>query len=289
MAIAPGGQTELIMDAAKAGALAVIGIVDNPSGEIVGCNTMVNGGASWPIPVLVTSSRNEQALLAAVKYRGEVVLKIEGTENLQAEAKNVVGRLNRGKELIIVSTPQSGWFRCAGERGVGVALFLGLARWAGQRQTNTSYLFVSTSGHELGAQGVRSFLNEMAPPVENVRCWLHLGASMAAWRWEKNGYGWRQLSEPNNDQRYLRCTSDLLPILEDAFSDVQGLNPLDGRTLGELSAIMEKGYRAFGFFGAHHFFHTPEDGPEVTAPELLEPLSISLTKALAAIEREKWV
>ena len=53
---------------------------------------------------------------------------------------------------------------------------------------------------------------------------------------------------------------------------------------GELKAYMEHGYRSFGFFGGNRYFHTVVDGPEQTAPELLEPIARGLADALLAIE-----
>ena len=85
----------------------------------------------------------------------------------------------------MISTPYSAWFKAGGERGPGVALFLALARWAAKHPTEDSYLFVASSGHELGGAGIKSFMDKYAPPPDQVTCWLHLGASISAYDWEK--------------------------------------------------------------------------------------------------------
>jgi hypothetical protein len=157
----------------------VVGITSRPPGEIVAANSPRLD--PWPIPVVVVGTRDEQALTRAVEQGAEVSLLLDGRDAPWAEARNVISRLDRGKGFIIVSTPQSGLFRCAGEQGPRIALFLGLARWVGQRRPNVNYLFVSTSGHELGGQGMRNFLRGHFPPVNEVLCWLHLGASIATW------------------------------------------------------------------------------------------------------------
>jgi hypothetical protein len=54
----------------------------------------------------------------------------------RVEATNVLGRYPAtpitGAPWVVVSTPTSGWFQCAGERGSGVALFasIGARKWA---------------------------------------------------------------------------------------------------------------------------------------------------------------
>ena len=69
---------------------------------------------------------------------------LDGKYQADAEAYEVIGKLNRGKKLVVVTTPSSGWFQCAGERGAGVALWLGLARWAARQKTDFSYQFVAS-------------------------------------------------------------------------------------------------------------------------------------------------
>ena len=121
------------------------------------------------------------------------------------------------ENLIVVSTPQSGWFRCAAERGPGIALFLGLARWASKRTSGSSFLFVSTSGHELGALGMRVFHDELAPRPERVLCWIHLGAGIATFKWEDGPTGLKRLQEPDSG-RSLMCSKDLAATLKAVIS-----------------------------------------------------------------------
>jgi hypothetical protein len=72
--------------------------------------------------------------------------------------------------------------------------------------------------------------------------------------------------------------------LTSAFSDIPDLQPKTGPASGELVLVMEAGYPSFGFFGRHRFFHPPADDPDVTAPELLEPIAMALARALETIE-----
>ena len=187
-------HSEVILAAARRGASAVVAITESATKEIVALNSPA-GAEPWPIPVVLVGSRDEPALMAAVRSSIQVSLLLEGQDDLEAKAKNVIARVDRGKDLIVVSTPQSGWFRCAGERGPGIALFLGLARWASRRPAGASFLFVSTSGHELGGVGMRAFLKDLAPQPDRVRCWIHLGAGIATYLWEETPTGLKRLHD----------------------------------------------------------------------------------------------
>jgi hypothetical protein len=277
------GHAEMIEAAAKAGAAAVIAVTEGPTGEIIALNSF-DGAAPWPLPVVLAGGRDEPALRDALESNAQATLLVEGTEDAGAKAKNVIGRVARGDKLIVVSTPQSGWFRCAGERGPGIALFLGLARWARQRSSPVGYLFVSTSGHELGSIGMKHFMKELAPRTDRVLCWLHLGAGIATFDWEEAPAGLRKLRRAD-PRRYLMCSSDLEPLLAKSFAGQAGLSPVTGKAVGEMDLVLERRYRAFAIAAGHRFHHTPADSPEMTAPELLDPVARALVASLEAIER----
>ena len=110
----------------------------------------------------------------------KVTLRLTGRMDEAAEAVNVARRLVRNEEAdwSVISTPSSGWFTCAGERGPGIAALLALAEWAHARPDSLHYLFVATSGHELDFLGARLFHEaQLAPPPERTQVWLHLSAS----------------------------------------------------------------------------------------------------------------
>lgn len=275
-------QIELVTAAAKARAAAIVAMTESQTGEIVALN-VTPAVERWPVPVVLVGARDDHLLDAAVKKKMPVSLLLNGKDEPRAEARNVIGRISRGEKLIVVSTPQSGWFRCAAERGPGVALFLGLARWAAKLQSGPGYLFVSTSGHELGGLGIQAFLNEFALRREQVLCWLHLGAGIAAFAWEETASGPRRLREADS-RRSLMASPELLPQLSESFAGQPGLTPTAGRSVGELEFIFKAGYRAFGIAAAHRFHHTPADSPEMTGPELLEPVATALVKVLGSMQ-----
>jgi hypothetical protein len=48
--------------------------------------------------------------------------------------------------------------------------------------------------------------------------------------------------------------------------------------------MMKAGYRTFGIAAGHRFHHTPADSPEMTGPEILEPVGRALINTIEAIE-----
>ncbi len=272
-----------IQNIAKAGALAVVVVIEAPSKELVAINTSEQVGP-WPIPVVLVGLQDELALAIAVGKSSQVSLLVDGMDKPQAKARNVFGRYDRGKDVIVISTPKSGWFHCGGERGPGVALSLALARWVGQRQPRVSYWFDFNSGHERFNLGTRMFLKEVAPPPSQVRCWLHLGANIATWSWEETAAGLQRRTEP--EKYIIRCGSDdILPLITEAFADIPWVKPMAGPDVSEFGPVLEAGYRGFGVYGGpYRFFHAPTDGPHGTSPELLQPIALALTKALESVE-----
>jgi hypothetical protein len=277
---------ELIEGASRARARAAIAITEGPTGEIIALNSMPDL-RPWPIPVLLAPGRKARELTDAAAGGARASLLLDGKDEPAAAARNVVGRLRTGKKVIVVSTPQSGWFRCAGERGPGIGLFLGLARWASKHLLDTGLIFVSTSGHELGEVGMEHFLREQAPSSGSTTVWLHLGAGIATWKWEQGEIGLRRLKEVDAN-RLLMCSKDLEPVLTPLFADLAGLKPDTSRAVGEMELLLDHGYRAFAIAAGHRYHHTPADNPETTAPELLEPVAAALVNALQAIQDQRF-
>jgi hypothetical protein len=276
------GHAEIIQAAAKTGASAVVAITEGATKEIIALNSPA-GADAWPIPVVLAGERDASLIAASAASGERASLLLDGDDNQNATARNVIARLDRGKDLIVVSTPQSGWFRCAAERGPGIAMFLGLARWASRRASSTSFLFVSTSGHELGGLGMRAFQKDLAPASSRVLCWLHLGAGIAAYSWEETAAGWNRLREPDS-RRYLMTSPDLAPLLRTTFEGLSGLTPTTDHAVGEFEFMIKAGYRTFGIAAGHRFHHTPADSPAMTGPEILEPVARALINTIEALE-----
>ena len=267
-----------ILDLASESPAAIVGITDGPTLDIIAFN-MEAGAEPWPVPVALAAPRDSFTLERSPWAQ----LEISGDVQKQAKAQNVIGKTGKGKgKWIVVSTPQSGWFTCAAERGPGIALFLALAGWA-KRQQDSRFLFVSTSGHELDGLGMRTFLtSKSAPKVEDVACWLHLGAGIATWDFDElTG----EIKEPKqvNPRRYLMSSAAIEPLLTPLFIDLPGLKPRMDVKLGETKIILEAGYAGFGFAARSLYHHTPLDKPDMTGPAILEPVARALVAALGKV------
>jgi hypothetical protein len=279
--------------AAGKGALALAIALTHPSGEIYATNAAPPFlGQRLPIPTVILAAQDAPSLAAAMESGAPATLLSAG-EHRTVEATNVIARYPAtpvpGAPWIVVSTPTSGWFRCAGERGGGVALWLGLAEWVAGSDgaAARNWLFVANSGHELSFAGAHQSMG-LVPPPEDVGAWLHLGASIGARKWAYEGGDLEPLERVHDFNR-LFYAPELKPLAESAFSSVPDLEVLPATELrrahSELGEILHAGYSAMGFVGPHRFFHTPRDTPEVTSPALLAPYGEALRAFAQGVEQ----
>jgi hypothetical protein len=150
-------------------------------------------------------------------------------------------------------------------------------------------LFAAFSGHELRAAGARAFVESgAAPEPADVGAWLHLGASIATYRFVRDANGrFTSTGRPSDDARLITNTATFEPFLNEAFLGKTIFQPrlvrASAEARGELRLYFEEGYRAFGFEGAHDWMHAPGDLAFVTGPDVLEPVGRSLTETLQAL------
>jgi hypothetical protein len=265
-----------------AGALGAVIIAGGQSGLVAAANVPDDAPPS-PFPAVLVGSADRDRLLPATGDGQQVTLTVRGT-NRTADAQNLFGRWQAGKDVIVVSTPKSGWFRCGGERGPGIAILLAVARWVCERKPAISYLLDFNTGHELHNLGTRRFLSGLAPPAASTRAWVHLGASIATWSYEATAAGLRHFADP---ARYIIEANSprALDVAARAFAHLPAVKPRQGPGIGEFGPVTAAGYEGLGVYGGpYRFFHTPADGPEGTAPELLEPVLHGVLTALKAFE-----
>ncbi len=284
MVTAKSDHAARIETTVRAGARAIIGCAPHASGEIYGQNVIPpHNQHPWPIPVLMVAPRHWHILKDAAAHGDLVTLCLSGRDDPAAAAHNVISRLDRGSRRIIVSTPQSGWFRCAGERGAGVALLLGLARWAAASNMPQSFLFLSNSGHEIGHMGIHHiFERDILPPPDQTDFWLHLGASIGTRAYAQTD-GVLSSSGPEAES-WLFCSNDLQAPLERAFEELPHLSAERyNRKNGEIRWILERGYSAFSLMGPQRFFHLEGDGPEVVDATLLSSIGRTLCRTFTTL------
>jgi len=252
-----------------AGARAAVVVTNGPTGKVIALNT----DGREPLfagPVALLAPEHARPFLTAASRGEAAVLHLTGRTG-RRPAFNLIGRIDRGRgRWLVVSTPRSGWFTCAGERGGGVAAWLALARWASAGAREFDLAFICNSGHEYEYLGAEEMLHRVAPRPAETAFWLHLGANLAARDWHEAVGGLRPL--PGSDsQRYLVVSPALLPAARQDFGGLAGLEApyaSDKLSAGELTNIIEAGYPLVaGVFGIHRFHHVAEDDERCVSAE----------------------
>ncbi len=238
-----------------------------------------------PVPTLTFGAADAERLRASVGR--DVTLRLTGRMDEAATAVNVLGRLIRRADAdwIVVSTPSSGWFTCAGERGPGVAALLALAEWASARRGNLNYLFVANSGHELDYLGARLLHDaHLAPPPEKTRAWLHLGASIATPPWREVDGVLRPTDRVTTGT--LQAAPELAAVMRSAFADLPVYRLSTDTRIGEFRDLVEHGYRGLGIVGGSNpWFHVERDDPSAVSADTLAAVVRATARALDVIER----
>jgi hypothetical protein len=274
--LAHGRWSSLLTPAAKgpiaaafaAGAKAVVAITNGPTGKLIALNA--DGRAPmFKGPVALIAPDQADPFLAAAFQRTQAKLVLDG-EGGQRPAFNFVGRIDRGRgRWLAISTPRSGWFTCAAERGPGVAVWLHLARWAAKALPDHDLALVCNTGHEYEYLGAAEAMKEIAPPPAQTKFWLHLGANVAARDWHDTAG--RPSPLPSVDpQRFLSVSPELLPLARELFAGQTGYEaPVSSKVLaaGELVEVIKSGYApAAGVFGIHRYHHVAEDDERCLNP-----------------------
>lgn len=265
--LSPGARGP-VEAAFAAGARAVVAITNGPTGKVIALNA--DGRAPmFKGPVALLAPEAAGPFLAAAFQRQTARLVLDGHGGTR-DAFNFVGRMDRGKgRWIAISTPRSGWFTCAAERGPGVAAWLDLARWAPTALPDHDLAFVCNTGHEYEYLGASEAMKEIAPPPDRTAFWLHLGANVAARDWHETPG--RPTPLPSVDsQRFLSISPDLLPTAREIFRGQVGYEqPVSSAVLaaGELVEVIKSGYApAAGVFGIHRYHHVAGDDARCLAP-----------------------
>jgi hypothetical protein len=274
---------KLISDAAASGAAAVVAITESALGLMAALNRNPNA-KPWPVPVLLVAAGEAAALKAAAAAGETATVRLVGTTTTRT-AHNVIGRRARPGKHLVVSTPKSGWLHCAGERGSGIAIWLGLARWLAA-SSDHNVTVVAASGHEFDGYGGDQFTEHLAPKPADTRLWVAIGANVAAYDFAlTDGRIVRQAGPQAT--RTLGCSEPLLPAAAKAFAGQRGYaTPIDLDTQtapGELAHFRALGYRPLvGLVAGHPLHHTRRDVADVTDGTVLEPVARGLAAIIAA-------
>lgn len=272
-----------IVTAAASGAVAVVAVTENPLGELAALNRTPKARA-WSVPVLLAAARDGAALRAAAAAGEPLTARLEGRTVL-GRADNVIGHRARPGKHLVLSTPKSGWFHCAGERGSGLAIWLGLARQLAAT-TDHNLTVVAACGHEFDGYGGHVFTETAAPPPADTKLWVAIGANVASYDFALRDGRFVRLDGPPAG-RILACSDALMTRAATAFAGQSGYQaPSDidrTRPPGELAHFQSLGYAPLiGLVASHPLHHTRRDRADVTGPAMLEPVARGLAALIAA-------
>lgn len=269
--------------AAAAGAKAAVVVTTGPTREALALNTPVDK-PMLTLPAAVLAPRDAGPFLKAAVANEPAVFRMTG-RSYRRPAFNVTARLDRGAaKSVVISTPRSGWFTCAGERGTGLAAWMLLARWASKARLPVNLALVATTAHEYEYAGGERFIEELAPKPAETALWVHLGANVAARDWHERGPFLSPL--PSADpQRFLLVSPPLLAATRAAFAGLPGLEQAyavdPAQTAGELASIVTAGYDpVIGIFGSHRYHHARADDLRCVEPKLVPPVSQAFARVI---------
>ncbi len=246
---------------------AVLLTIDHPSGEIFTYNVDQSNRA-WPVPVILVAPKDRAVLDAAEKAGSEITVEIAGAYKGALTSRNVVARLDRGKDKwLVVSTPVTSWFTSTCERGPGIAGFLAMARLATRRFTDADLLFVATAGHEIGHGGMSQFMKRGAPRPKETLAWAHFGSSLAC---------------REQVAKVVLSSTSLAPLVDKAFAGIEATRLTgDKAGVGELRDVQGAEFpNFFGMAGSHRYFHTQLDNLSTVDPALLVPMATAFADTI---------
>jgi len=229
-------------------------------------------------PVLQVASE-EAPFLTDCARRGSKALLTAHVERAQAQAFNVitvVSGTNKNVAPLVVMTPRSGWWRCTSERGGGLACWLEMMRATRDAKPVRDVLFVASSGHELGHQGIDTFIERHPGLVSAAKAWIHLGANIGA------------AQGPGNN---LQASDDEMESMMAEAMTKAGLRidrrlPRGAMPRGEAENVHRGGGRYISIIGNNDLFHnTSDQGVEVVDLKVIERFASALAMVTTSLAR----
>jgi hypothetical protein len=192
------------------------------------------------------------------------------------EADIVTARFGHSDKVppLIITTPLSGWFTCAGERGTGIALSIMLAR---QLAEHIPVVLIGTSGHEFQYLGCHEHLKTAS--IDPASMVLHMGSSLATLPSGREGLN-----------AIAHVTGDQFPVMAASLSSMgvdlnRPNDPLSPACWqGESECWAGYGCQMLSLAGVSPTFHTPGDTAAAsTTPALLSETGNAILNAMKAM------
>jgi hypothetical protein len=225
-------------------------------------------------PVLQVSSEHSSWLTEQSQVGVDAQLTCD-VKRTPAAAFNVVATI-AGTDAtlppLVVSTPRSGWYSCASERGGGIVCWLATMRTLHEDRPHRPVIFVAFSGHEVGSLGVHAFADRRRGILTMASGWIHFGANIGAATNARN-----QLAASDNEVEAVAARAAAASELTLDRRLPRGMIPG-----GEAAVVHRAGGRYVALTGGNALFHHPDDrGRQVVDPAVI----MKFVTAFAAVAR----
>ncbi|MEM9519167.1 MAG: hypothetical protein AAGA37_07610 [Actinomycetota bacterium] len=264
-----GGRDDDLRDALDATRDALVIATKHPAGSLVAVNrTPIDHRGT---PTVLIAGRDFDRARSASDLRLRLAASLQPTSTSNLIATNAAAD---HQPPLLLTTPLTGWFGCAGERGTGAAILLELV----ERCADLPLLVLATGGHELDYHGVRAWVGKNPAPPRAI---VHVGASVAVDA--ETQAGERALI------RERLAMTNANPAAIDAIGTALepagfGYRPGTERWLGESEVFCELDVAMLSFTGSGIDFHTPEDTPSrATSPPALAVVADAIADAVDAL------
>jgi len=210
-------------------------------------------------PILHVSNKYGPMLKSLSKKRekAKVILDVNRSKQIASNISTKIKGTKEDLSPIIIMTPKSGWWQCVSERGGGIASFLELMRDLKSNPPKRDFIFLATTGHELGHLGLKNFLKENKSLVDNAFFWLQLGANFGAAKIEEHGLKKDPLIKIEvSKESIFKIVSNLFKGIENKYNlrIKYGVRPPT-----EAKRIHDAGNDYFTIHGGNYLFHHPQD------------------------------
>lgn len=238
----------------------------SPSGGLCGINRAY--GTDLEFPVILVAQED----LDTIQSNGADASIAASVRN--STAQNLIARFPgpTGARRIVVTTPISGWFRCAGERGCGLAVAMFVSEQLSKRFAVDLLL---ASGHELGFLGGYHLAEHYDVQPD---CVLHIGSCIANFEAEMTSIC------SASDATTERIASELHGI---GITPSVPANAVDANNwVGESMCWASKSWPMLSVAGTAPHFHAHSDLPDaVTSPDLIAKAIDAILAATLALAR----
>jgi hypothetical protein len=257
------------------GAAALVAVTEGPEDYAVQEDVDSRAGLLG-MPVVFVGKRSGAAVLDAAKAGGQGRLTLTADVGTGCDS-NVYGVLPGAdaSRTVVIGTPTGAFVPSASERGVGVAILLGLARHYAalpRAQRPVTLVFAALAGHEAGYLGLPVLMQVHKDWFAKGDAYFHLGASLAARAMTETPGGTVVGGEAGDPTRLLYVSENPLAqgIAQKDFATSQlGSGAPGVRNVGEQVYAYHAGVPVISSSGSSFYFHTDGDQPDGVSRTLL--------------------